>query len=114
MNGHEHKYISGTIGDECSFCGLLRTTIESLEKDHSPESPVEEDWEGELAVIHGNFESTIELFKREIKKTQEEEHTRILSALELLIAEEANLARSEGQATSRLTSLWVKVSEEFK
>ena len=32
MKSHEHKYISGTIGDECGFCGLLKSTIESMEK----------------------------------------------------------------------------------
>ena len=31
MKSHEHKYISGTIGDECDFCGLLKTTIEAIE-----------------------------------------------------------------------------------
>ena len=31
MKGHEHKYISGTIGDECGFCGLLKSTIDSIE-----------------------------------------------------------------------------------
>ena len=33
MIPHEHKYIAGTIGDECSFCGLLKSTIESTEKE---------------------------------------------------------------------------------
>ena len=32
MKPHEHKYIAGTIGDECDFCGLLKSTIEGLEK----------------------------------------------------------------------------------
>ena len=32
MKGHEHKYISRTIGDECEFCGLLKSTIESIDK----------------------------------------------------------------------------------
>ena len=32
MKSHEHKYIAGTIGDECGFCGLLKSTIESMEK----------------------------------------------------------------------------------
>lgn len=31
MNPHEHNYIAGTIGDECDFCGLLKSTIESME-----------------------------------------------------------------------------------
>ena len=33
MKGHEHKYIAGVIGDECEFCGLLKSTIEALEKE---------------------------------------------------------------------------------
>ena len=32
MKPHEHKYISGTIGDECEFCGLLKSTIEATEE----------------------------------------------------------------------------------
>ena len=35
MKPHEHKYIAGTIGDECEFCGLLKSTIESLEGNKS-------------------------------------------------------------------------------
>ena len=32
MKSHEHKYIVGTIGDECDFCGLLKSTIESMSR----------------------------------------------------------------------------------
>ena len=37
MKAHEHKYISGTIGDECGFCGLLQSTIESMNEPVSSE-----------------------------------------------------------------------------
>lgn len=36
MKGHEHKYIAGTIGDECEFCGLLKTTIEDSCTEQEP------------------------------------------------------------------------------
>lgn len=32
MKSHDHKYIAGTIGDECGFCGLLKSTIDSVGK----------------------------------------------------------------------------------
>ena len=34
MKGHEHKYIEGITRDEdeCEFCGLLKSTIEQVER----------------------------------------------------------------------------------
>ena len=32
IKSHEHTYIAGTIGDECDICGLLKSTIENIER----------------------------------------------------------------------------------
>ncbi len=66
MKGHEHKYIAGTIGDECEFCGLLKTTIEQSCTEQKPE-----DWEKEFEKDFRhcqdcNFLKTDKVFK-EIK-----------------------------------------------
>jgi hypothetical protein len=42
MKPHEHKYIAGTIGDECGFCGLLKSTIERTEMPCDPNQVWEE------------------------------------------------------------------------
>lgn len=31
MQPHKHTYISGSIGDECKYCGLLKSTIEAMQ-----------------------------------------------------------------------------------
>jgi len=63
MKEHEHKYIAGPIGDECDFCGLLKSTIEKLEgkKNKSLRLLNEmtttelQDWENIIDAFEQNF-----------------------------------------------------------
>ena len=70
MKAHEHKYIAGTIGDECDFCGLLKSTIESIE----PQDPAiervstshKEEWEEEFDekfTDNGNGWSNVNIYR---------------------------------------------------
>lgn len=47
MKPYEHKYIAGTIGDECGFCGLLKSTIERTEMPCDPNQV----WEDALTPL---------------------------------------------------------------
>ena len=66
MKGHEHKYIAGTIGDECSFCGLLKSTIESINK---PDG-FHPDPNGDLKFIYKKARELVEEIERVLKNKE--------------------------------------------
>ena len=73
-------------------------------------------WEKDLNKFYGamfecgDYEALVEFVRNLLSQKTEEIRKEII----LLIAKECNIARSENQTTSRLTSLAVKVSELLK
>lgn len=89
MKGHEHKYIVGTIGDECEFCGLLKTTIEQSCTEQEP------DWEEKFArkfcvmiersqYTEEEIDAIYSFINREIDKARQDERKELREKVEKL------------------------------